>query len=126
MCSITWRSWWSRRCTARRLRHADRTEGRQGLDRRVPRQATIEPRETSSLSRRWHSRPARTCVEEGVARATSTCAPSCSPAATVSTCQAGLTRVALKKGSLVVNPARAAEQNRHWVLDHWMPLPHRR
>ena len=74
----------------RRLRHADRPEGRQGDDRGVPRQAQGEPEELHraadaraldlpDLRRRRASR-----------RATSTCARSCSPAATASaSCPAG-------------------------------------
>ena len=68
----------------RRLRHADRTEGGQGCDCGVPRQAQIRSRRISSPSRRSRCRPARPASKRASRRAMSTCAPSCSPAAIAS------------------------------------------
>ena len=51
-------------------------------------------------------------------RAMSTCGRSCSPAAITSpSCRAGLTRVALKEGSLVVNSSQGGGTKDTWILD---------
>jgi hypothetical protein len=68
----------------RRLRHADRAEGRQSHHRGVPRQAEIGSRKISSPSRRWRCRPARPASKKALRRATSICGLSCSPVATAS------------------------------------------
>ena len=61
----------------RRLRHADRAEGRQGDDRGVPRQAQGRIRRISSRSRRSRSRPARPASRKASRRAMSICGRSC-------------------------------------------------
>ena len=59
-----------------------------------------------------------TCVEAASRRAMSTCAPSSSPAATsIRIVPGGLTRVALKEGSLVVNSSQGGGTKDTWVLD---------
>ena len=74
----------------RRLRHADRAEGRQGDTSRRSAPSSKPIRRTSSRSRRWRSRPARPASRKASRRATSICARSCSPAATASaSCRAG-------------------------------------
>ena len=74
----------------RRLRHADRPEGRQGDDRGASAPSSSQTRRTSSRSRRSRSRPARPASTKASRRATSTCGRSCSPGATASaSCRAG-------------------------------------
>ena len=50
-------------------------------------------------------------------RATSTCGPSCCRAKTVQMVPGGLTRVALKEGSLVVNSSQGGGTKDTWVLE---------
>ena len=101
----------------RRLRHADRAEGGQGDDRRVPRQAQIRSEEfhrpadaravdLPDLRRRGHcaaSRRLAPFVLSGRDR--------------IRIVPGGLTRVALKKGSLVVNSSQGGGTKDTWVLD---------
>ena len=61
----------------RRLRHADRPDGRQGDDRGLPRQAQIATRRISSPSRRSRSPPARPASRKASRRAMSICGRSC-------------------------------------------------
>ena len=101
-----------------RLRHADRPEVRQGHDRGVPRQAESRSRRTSSRSRRWRCRPRPTCVEEGVAPRHVDLRPFVLTGRDrIRIVPGGLTRVALKKGSLVVNSSQGGGTKDTWVLD---------
>jgi uncharacterized alpha-E superfamily protein len=58
-----------------------------------------------------------TFVEPASRRATSTCAPSCSRASEVQMVPGGLTRVALKEGSLVVNSSQGGGTKDTWILE---------
>ena len=51
-------------------------------------------------------------------RATSTCGRSCCPAREVTVVPGGLTRVALREGSLVVNSSQGGGTKDTWVLEH--------
>ena len=73
-------------------------------------------RRTTSRSRRSRSPPARPSRRAASRRATSTFGPMCWSATACAWCRAGLTRVALKKGSLVVNSSQGGGTKDTWVL----------
>ena len=68
------------------------------------------------------SPPARPSSRAASRRATSTCGPSCSPASEVKLVPGGLTRVALKEGSLVVNSSQGGGTKDTWVVATEMML----
>ena len=76
-----------------------------------------QPDATTSRSRRWRCRPARPSSRAASRRATSTCGRSCSVGKTVQMVPGGLTRVALKEGSLVVNSSQGGGTKDTWVLE---------
>ena len=101
-----------------RLRHADRPRREQARARRVPRQAASPIRPTTSPSRRWRCRPARSSPRRGLAPRHVDLRPFVlvSPDG-IEITPGGLTRVALKKGSLVVNSSQGGGTKDTWVLD---------
>ena len=62
-------------------------------------------------------RPARPSSNAASRRATSTCGPSCCRGKDVQMVPGGLTRVALKEGSLVVNSSQGGGTKDTWVLE---------
>ena len=101
-----------------RLRHARRAACDEARARGFRPQAPATRRTASSPSRRCRCRPARPSSPPASRPATSICGPSCSPAPTRSaSCPGGLTRVALKEGSLVVNSSQGGGTKDTWVLD---------
>ena len=59
----------------------------------------------------------RSSPKRGLPRAMSTCGPSCSSPTASASRPGGLTRVALKEGSLVVNSSQGGGTKDTWVLD---------
>ena len=101
----------------RRLRHADRA----GVDdaRSVaafPRSASRRARATTSPSRRSRSAAHPICLGRASPGATSTCGRSCSHGEQTSVVPGGLTRAALRQGSLVVNSSQGGGSKDTWVL----------
>jgi uncharacterized alpha-E superfamily protein len=100
-----------------RLRHADRAGGQPRGDRRVPRphrrpipeQYIAQP--TLALS------TCPTFVERASRRATSTCGRFVLSGREVTIVPGGLTRVALREGSLVVNSSQGGGTKDTWVLE---------
>ncbi len=101
----------------RRLRHAGRPGGDARPRSRSSAARSRPTRRTTSRSRRWRCRPARPSSRAASRRATSTCGPSCCRARTVQMVPGGLTRVALKEGSLVVNSSQGGGTKDTWVLE---------
>ena len=99
-----------------RLRHAGRPDGDEGGDRDVPHASSRPTRATTSPSRRWRCRPARRWSRRAWRRAISICGPSCCSATEVRLTPGGLTRVALREGSLVVNSSQGGGTKDTWVL----------
>ena len=111
-------SWWSRRCTARAAtacwsgpRHAGASARSSASaiianPEQLHRPADARAVDLPDVRRRPASR-----------RATSTCGRTCSPGATVTIVPGGLTRVALREGSLVVNSSQGGGTKDTWVLD---------
>ena len=101
-----------------RLRHADRPDGEQEGDRRLPRTSCRPGRTTTSPSRRSRCRPARSLPRPGLAPRHVDLRPFVlvSPEG-VDITPGGLTRVALKKGSLVVNSSQGGGTKDSWVLN---------
>ena len=91
-----------------------------GRARGLPRCASSPRRRSTSRSRRWRSRPARPSSSRASRRGTSTCGRSCSRAATSRIVPGGLTRVALRDGSLVVNSSQGGGTKDTWVLEDVM------
>ncbi len=101
-----------------RLRHADRAAWpSRGERERLPRAHHRRPGEATSRSRRWRSPPARRSSTQGSRRGTSTCGRSCSRASEITIVPGGLTRVALREGSLVVNSSQGGGTKDTWVLE---------
>ncbi len=100
-----------------RLRHADRAEGRQGArSRRSARSSSAIPR-ASSRSRRSALSTCPTCVEAGVAPRHVDLRPFVLTGRDrIRIVPGGLTRVALKQGSLVVNSSQGGGTKDTWVL----------
>ena len=102
----------------RRLRHADRPAQHRGRARGVPRADRWPTRATTSRSRRWRCR-ARRASSTSRDRA----APRRPAARTscygddVTIVPGGLTRVALRQGSLVVNSSQGGGSKDTWVLE---------
>jgi uncharacterized circularly permuted ATP-grasp superfamily protein len=72
---------------------------------------------TTSPSRRCRSRPSRSSSTRVSRRGTSTCAPIVLVSDKVQIIPGGLTRVALKEGSLVVNSSQGGGTKDTWVLE---------
>ncbi len=64
----------------------------------------------------WRSRPARPSSTRAWRHAMSTCGPSCCRGRKITIIPGGLTRVALKEGSLVVNSSQGGGTKDTWVL----------
>ena len=101
----------------RRLRHAGRAHLLQEGDRGVPRAGSRRGRRTTSRSPRWRFPPCRPSPIPAWRRAMSTSGPSCCRATRCAITPGGLTRVALKKGSLVVNSSQGGGTKDTWVLE---------
>ena len=99
-----------------RLRHADRPAQHGGRARDVPRTRSSPTRATSSRSRRCRCRARPASSTTASSRGTSTCGRTCSTATRVTIVPGGLTRVALRKGSLVVNSSQGGGSKDTWVL----------
>ena len=116
-CSSTSTRSWSRRWGSRAAtacwsaRTAPRASARSSAPRSSPSRATSSP------SRRWRCRSRRASSTSGSSRATSTCGRTCSTARRSPSCPGGLTRVALRKGSLVVNSSQGGGSKDTWVLE---------
>ena len=76
-----------------------------------------DPAQLTSPSRRWRCRSAPCFIDGGSSRGTSTCGPTSSTATVSPIVPGGLTRVALKKGSLVVNSSQGGGSKDTWVLE---------
>ena len=100
-----------------RLRHADRAAQHRGRARRVPRAASRPTRATTSPSRRWRCRASPCFIDDGVEPRTSTCGRTSCSAARPPSVPGGLTRVALRRGSLVVNSSQGGGSKDTWVLE---------
>ena len=72
--------------------------------------------DATSPSRRWRCPPAHAGRAKASRDAISTCARTSSTATMSSSCPGGLTRVALRKGSLVVNSSQGGGCKDTWVL----------
>ena len=80
--------------------------------------AVVRPtRRATSPSRRSRSPPARPSSRAASRRATSTCGPFVLSGKTVQMVPGGLTRVALKEGSLVVNSSQGGGTKDTWILE---------
>ena len=99
-----------------RLRHADRAGGEQGRDRRLSQSPAGEPE-------RLHRQPTlslSTCptyVDSGIAPRHIDLRPFVLSGKNVQMVPGGLTRVALKEGSLVVNSSQGGGTKDTWVLE---------
>ena len=109
-----------------RLRHADRPAQHRRRARRVPpahprRPAQLHrPADPGALGRR------RASWTGGSSRATSICGPTSSRGDRVTIVPGGLTRVALRKGSLVVNSSQGGGSKDTWVLNDQLPARRQR
>ena len=101
----------------RRLRHAGRPHLDQGRARALQASGYSMRRSASSPSPRCRSRPVRPLPTRGWRRATSTCGLTCSRARPSISFPGGLTRVALREGSLVVNSSQGGGVKDTWIVD---------
>ena len=102
----------------RRLRHAGRADRRQGADRGVPRQAQGSIRKGFIAQPTLALSTCPTCVEAGVAPRHVDLRPFVLTGRDrIRIVPGGLTRVALKQGSLVVNSSQGGGTKDTWVLD---------
>ena len=101
----------------RRLRHAGRAGGDARPRSRRSARSWWPTRRTTSRSRRWRCRPARPIVEAGIAPRHIDLRPFVLSGKTVQMVPGGLTRVALKEGSLVVNSSQGGGTKDTWVLE---------
>ncbi len=99
------------------LRHADRAAWPARKRSRPSAPASSPTRRATSRSRRWRCPPARRWSTRVWRRAISICVRSCCPARTSPSCPGGLTRVALREGSLVVNSSQGGGTKDTWVLE---------
>ena len=102
----------------RRLRHRDRQPGHRATS------STTAAAAIEADPRNWVAQPILDAVDGADARATaasspatSTCGRSSSPASTSYVTAGGLTRVALPKGSLVVNSSQGGGSKDTWIVD---------
>ena len=100
----------------RRIRDADRSAQHPKAARRIPRSDSRRRRVTTSPSRRSPSRARPASWTAASSRDTSTSARTCCSAISVTMVPGGLTRVALRKGSLVVNSSQGGGSKDTWVL----------
>ena len=101
-----------------RLRDARRPGGEQAGDREVPAQARRTIRRTTSPSRPWRCRRCRSSPAAASRPAMSTCARSSSSRPNeIRITPGGLTRVAMKRGSLVVNSSQGGGTKDTWVME---------
>ena len=91
--------------------------GEEGRDRSVPRAHPREPRATTSRSRRCRCPPARPSSSSGIAPRHVDLRPFVLSGKEVKLVPGGLTRVALKEGSLVVNSSQGGGTKDTWVVD---------
>ena len=90
----------------------------QGRDRGLSRPRHRRSVRLSSPSRPWRCRPVRLSSMKASRRAMSICGPSCwSGADKIRLVPGGLTRVALREGSLVVNSSQGGGTKDTWVLE---------
>ena len=116
IASSTWTNWWSRKCTAPAATACWSGRPRAPPSaKRFARASSRSPTSTSR-SRRWRCRPARRSPRPGWRRGTSTCARTCCRARRVNLVPGGLTRVALREGSLVVNSSQGGGTKDTWVM----------
>ena len=98
------------------LRHAHRPRIDARADRRIPRAHQGASRSATSRNPRWPCRLPRPSSRRASRRATSICGRSCCRDARSRSCPGGLTRVALREGSLVVNSSQGGGTKDTWVL----------
>ena len=116
MCWAGWTSWWS---SPRANRAATASSS---AARRPTRSWRRRPRTSSATRARSSPRRRSRCPRiprgwaTGWSRATSTCGRSCWPGSGVEIVPGGLTRVALRKGSLIVNSSQGGGSKDTWVL----------
>ena len=106
-----------------RLRHADRPAQHRGRARRSSASASTPIRATTSRSRRWRSRPAPCFVDGRIEPRHVDLRPYILSGERVTIVPGGLTRVALRKGSLVVNSSQGGGSKDTWVLNDTLPTP---
>ena len=99
-----------------RLRHAGRTARDQGRARSVRARSSRRTPRTTSPSRRSSSRPRRALPTARSSRAMSICRPFILHGERTTIAPGALTRVALKRGSLVVNSSQGGGSKDTWVL----------
>ena len=110
------RSWSSRKCTARAAT-ACSSDRRRRRRRSRPSATSSRPTPaTTSRSRRWRCRPARRWSRPGVAPRHLDLRPFVLFGDEVRLTSGGLTRVALREGSLVVNSSQGGGTKDTWVL----------
>ena len=100
----------------RRLRHHGRPARRAGRSSRMPRRSWWPTRPTTSASPASSCRSRRPWSTGRSSRATSICGPLRSPGRAPGCLPGGLTRVALRRGSLVVNSSQGGGSKDTWVL----------
>ena len=100
-----------------RLRDADRPAEHRGRARGVPRIASRPTRATTSRSRRWRCRAAPCFIDDQVQARHVDLRPYILCGDRVTIVPGGLTRVALRKGSLVVNSSQGGGSKDTWVLN---------
>ena len=101
----------------RRLRPADRRPGDAQRARRAHRADRGRPAELGRPADPVAVAPCRRCATARSSRATSTCARSSSAALASYVTAGGLTRVALRKGSLVVNSSQGGGSKDTWIVE---------
>ena len=100
-----------------RLRHAGRAGLDQGAAARSSGRRSSRGRTTTSSSRRWRSPPARPSSTAGIAPRHVDLRPYVLVGDQIRITPGGLTRVALKEGSLVVNSSQGGGTKDTWVLE---------
>ncbi len=100
-----------------RLRHAGRPRGKHRGNRRLPRAHTGAHPPRSSPNRRSRLSTCPTYVQSGIAPRHVDLRPYVLSGKTVSLVPGGLTRVALREGSLVVNSSQGGGTKDTWVLE---------
>jgi uncharacterized circularly permuted ATP-grasp superfamily protein len=116
-CSNTWPNWWSRKCTARAATACWSARPPARRDRKFRAKILAAPegyiaQPTLSLS------TCPTYVESGVAPRHIDLRPYVLSGKEISMVPGGLTRVALKEGSLVVNSSQGGGTKDTWVLEN--------
>ena len=101
----------------RRIRHADRPAQHGAGARRVPGEDPGRPAQLHRPADARRCRARRASWTTASSRAMSICVPTCCTATRVTIVPGGLTRVALRKGSLVVNSSQGGGSKDTWVLE---------